>query len=219
MLFRGVALGMSRDTRLAWIAVVVSGIALIGSLFVAWAALRLAHEARQPANSAMADAASDPPPDGVIRTCGIARSSQMHTGDDLFLIDGASGGAQYISHEERGELVAASASRAKYFLWCRLKNLSRVSIFNVTFYAGVSYRGGKQRTRRHNTDPIEVIGPGEARTIWIEDRDNASIIVHDPGRVRYYRFPDMNTLQDQALEPPDDAFWTLQRDADPSPSQ
>jgi hypothetical protein len=154
-----------------------------------------------------------------MRTCGIARSSLMRTGDDLFLLRGSSGGAQYLSHEERGALVAASASRAKYFLECHLQNPTHVSIFNVTFYAGVSYHGGKQRTRKHNPDPIEVIGPGETRTIWIEDQDDNSVIVHSPGRVQYYRFPDMNNLQDQALQPLDDVFWTLKRDADPVPSQ
>ncbi len=210
---------MSRDTRLAWLAVIFSGIAAFGSFLVAGAALWATYEARHPAPSTVADPAPDPVTDGVIRTCGIAHSSLMHTGDDLFLLGGSSGDAQYLSHEERGALVAASASRAKYFLECHLQNPSRVSIFNVTFYAGVSYRGGRQRTRKHNPDPIEVIGPGETRTIWIEDKDDNSVIVHSPGRIRYYRFPDMNNLQDQALQPPDGAFWTLKRDADPVPSQ
>ncbi|MGA2759518.1 MAG: hypothetical protein ABSF08_04240 [Candidatus Cybelea sp.] len=210
---------MSRDTRLAWLAVIFSGIAAFGSFLVAGAALWAAYEVRQPVRSAVADAPADPVTDGIIRTCGIAQSSLMRTGDDLFLMDGASGDARYLSHEERGALVAASASRAKYFLECRLQNPSRVSIFNVTFFAGVSYHGGKQRTRKHNPDPIEVIGPGETRTVWIEDKDDNSVIVHSPGRVQYYRFPDMNNLQDEALQPPDDAFWTLKRDADPVPSQ
>ncbi|HLY02769.1 MAG TPA: hypothetical protein VKR56_09800 [Candidatus Cybelea sp.] len=209
---------MSRDTRLAWLAVVFSGIAAIGSCLLAGAAFWAAFEARQPAKSSLGDAA-DPVADGVIRTCGIARSSLMRTGDDLFLLGGATGDSQYLSHEERGALVAVSASRARYFLECRLRNLSRVSIFNVTFYTGVSYHGGKKRTRKHNADPIEVIGPGETRTIWIEDKDDNSVIVHSPGRVQYYRFPDMTNLQDQALQPLDDAFWTLKRDADPVPSQ
>jgi hypothetical protein len=210
---------MSRDTRLAWLAVIFSGIAAFGSFLVAGAAFWAAYEVRQPARSTVADAPPDPVADGVMRTCGIARSSLMRTGDDLFLLRGSSGGAQYLAHEERGALVAASASRAKYFLECHLQNPTHVSIFNVTFYAGVSYHGGKQRTRKHNPDPIEVIGPGETRTIWIEDQDDNSVIVHSPGRVQYYRFPDMNNLQDQALQPLDDVFWTLKRDADPVPSQ
>jgi len=209
---------MSRDTRLVWFAVIFSGIAAVGSFLVAGAALWAVYQAHQSAKSAVADAA-DPAPDGVIRTCGIARSSLMRTGDDLFLLGGASGDSQYLSHEERGALVATSASRAKYFLECRLENPTQVSIFNVTFYAGVSYHGGRKRTRRHNVDPIEVIGPGETRTIWIEDRDDNSVIVHSPGRVQYYRFPDMATLRDQPLQPLDDDFWTLKRDADPVPSQ
>lgn len=210
---------MSKDTRLAWFAVIVSGIAAIGSFLVAGAALWITYENREPAKSPVAEASADANAGVVIRTCGIARSAMMRSGDDLFLLDGAAGDSQYISHEERGALVAASASRARYFLECRLRNPARVSIFNVTFYAGVSYHGGKKRTRRYNTDPIEVIGPGETRTIWIEDKDNDPVIVHDPGRVQYYRFSDMNTLQDQALQPPDDVFWTLKRDADPVPSQ
>jgi hypothetical protein len=211
---------MNRDTRLAWFAVVFSGIAAVGSFLVAGAVLWGEYEARQPPKSAVVgDAAPDPAGDGVIRTCGIARSSLMRTGDDLFLITGASGGAEYLSHEERGALVATSASRARYFLECRLQNPMSVSIFNVTFYAGVSYHDGRKRTRKHNPDPIEVIGPGETRTVWIEDADNDSVIVHSPGRIQYYRFPDMNNLQDQALQPPDDAFWTLKHDADPVPSQ
>ena len=210
---------MSRDTRLVWFAVIFSGIAALCSLLVAGAVLLVTYEARQPTNTAAAIQSAGPVADAVIRTCGIERTSLMRTGDDLFLIDGAAGDAQYSSHEERGALVAVSASRSKYFLECRLKNPTRASIFNVTFYCGVSYHGGRLRTRKHNTDAIEVIGPGRTRTIWIEDKDNDSVIVHDPGRVQYYRFPDMDTLQDQALQPPDDAFWTLRRDADPVPSQ
>jgi hypothetical protein len=210
---------MSRDTRLAWLAVVFSSVAAIGSFLVAGGALWAAHEARQSVRSTVAAAASDPAPDGVIRTCGLARSSLMRTGDDLFLLGGATGDSQYLSHEERGALVATSASRAKYFLECRLQNPTRVSIFNVTFYAGVSYHGGRQRTRKHNADPIEVIGPGETRTIWIEDKDDNSVIVHSPGRIQYYRFPDMNTVQDQPLQPADGDFWTLKHDADPVSSQ
>jgi hypothetical protein len=210
---------MSRDSRLAWLAVIFSGIAAIGSFLVAGAALWAAHDARQSVKSAVAAAASDPPPDGVIRTCGLARSLVMRTGDDLFLIDGASGDSQYLSHEERGALLATSASRARYFLECRLQNPSRVSIFNVTFYAGVSYHAGRERTRKYNVDPIEVIGPGETRTIWIEDKDDNSVIVHSPGRIQYYRFPDMNAILDQPLQPADNDFWTLKRDADPVPNQ
>ena len=217
--FHEVALGMSRDTRLVWFAVIFSGIAALCSLLVAGAVLLVTYEARQPTNTAAAIQSAGPVADAVIRTCGIERTSLMRTGDDLFLIDGAAGDAQYISHEERGALLAVSASRSKYFLECRLKNPTRASIFNVTFYCGVSYHGGRLRTRKHNTDAIEVIGPGRTRTIWIEDKNNNSVIVHDPGRVQYYRFPDMDTLQDQALQPPDDAFWTLRRDADPVPSQ
>jgi len=210
---------MTRDTRLAWLAVIFSGVAAVGGFFVAGAALWAVHEARQSPETAAAAAASDPAPDGVIRTCGLARSSLMRTGDDLFLLGGASGDSQYLSHEERGALVAASASRARYFLECRLQNPTRVSIFNVTFYAGVSYHGGRKRTRKHNPDPIEVIGPGETRTIWIEDKDDNSVIVHSPGRIAYYRFPDMNALQDRPLQPADGDFWTLKRDADPVPNQ
>lgn len=76
----------------------------------------------------------------------------MHAGDDLFLVAGSSGDAQYLSHEERGALVAASVSHAKYFLECRLQNPTRVSILNVTFYAGVSYHGRSQRARRDLLD-------------------------------------------------------------------
>lgn len=208
---------MSRDTRLVWFAVIFSGVAALCSFLVAGAVLLVTYEARQQTKTGVPSA--EPVADAVIRTCGIERTSLMRTGDDLFLIDGAAGDAHYISQEERSALVAVSASRSKYFLECRLKNPTRASIFNVTFYCGVSYHDGRLRTRKHNTDAIEVIGPGRTRTIWIEDEDNDSVIVHDPGRVRYYRFPDMDTLQDQALQPPDDAFWTLRRDADPVPSQ
>ena len=210
---------MNRDTRLVWLAVIFSGVAAVCSFLVAGAVLLVTYEARQAAKTAVALPSRAPVADAVIRTCGIERTALMRTGDDLFLIDGAAGDSQYISHEERGALVAVSASGSKYFLECRLKNPTRASIFNVTFYCGVSYHGGRLRTRKHNTDAIEVIGPGRTRTIWIEDKDNDSVIVHDPGRVQYYRFPDMDTLQDQALQPPDDAFWTLSRDADPVPSQ
>jgi hypothetical protein len=210
---------MNSDTRLVTLAVIFSGIAALCSFLVAGAVLFVAYEARQPTTTAVAAPGAEPVADAVIRTCGVERTSLMRTGDDLFLIDGAAGDARYISQEERGALVAVSASRSKYFLEFRLKNPTRASIFNVIFYCGVSYHGGRLRTRKHNTEAIEVIGPGKARTIWIEDEDNDSVIVHDPGRVQYYRFPDMDTLQDQALQPPDDAFWTLRRDADPVPSQ
>lgn len=210
---------MNRDTRLAWFAVIFSGTAAVCSFLAAGAVILATYEARQQTKSAVTAPSAEPVADAIIRTCGVERTALMRTGDDLFLIDGAAGDARYISQEERGALVAVSASRSKYFLECRLKNPTHASIFNVTFYCGVSYRGGRVRTRKHNTDAIEVIGPGRTRTIWIEDKDNASVIVHDPGRVRYYRFPDMDTLQDQALQPPDDAFWTLRRDADPIPSQ
>ena len=83
----------------------------------------------------------------------------MRAGDDLFLLAGSSGDAQYLSHEERGALVAASVSHAKYFLECRLQNPTRVSIFNVTFYAGVSYHGGKQRTENTIRTRLKSLGP------------------------------------------------------------
>ncbi len=210
---------MNRDTRLVWFAVIFSGTAAVCSFLAAGAVILATYEARQQTKSAVTPPSAEPVADAVIRTCGVERTALMRTGDDLFLIGGAAGDSRYISQEERGALVAVSASRSRYFLECRLKNPTRASIFNVTFYCGVSYRGGRVRTRKHNTDAIEVIGPGRTRTIWIEDKDNASVIVHDPGRVQYYRFPDMDTLQDQALQPPDDAFWTLRRDADPIPSQ
>jgi hypothetical protein len=210
---------MSRDTRLVWVSVIFSGIAAVCSLLLTAAVLLVTYAVHQQPKTAVAVPAADPVADAVIRTCGIARTSLMRTGDDLFLIDGAAGNSHYIPHEQRGALVAVSASRSNYFLECRLKNPTGASIFNVTFYCGVSYHGGRVRTRKHNTDAIEVIGPGRTRTIWIEDKDNDSVVVHDPGRIQYYRFPDMNTLQDQALQPPDDAFWTLRRDADPVPSQ
>jgi hypothetical protein len=210
---------MNRDTRLVWFAVIFSGTAAVCSFLAAGAVILATYEARQQTKSAVTAPSAEPVTDAIIRTCGVERTALMRTGDDLFLIDGAAGDSRYISQEERGALVSVSASRSKYFLECRLKNPTRASIFNVTFYCGVSYRGGRVRTRKHNTDAIEVIGPGRTRTIWIEDKDNASVIVHDPGRVQYYRFPDMDTLQDQALQPPDDAFWTLRHDADPVPSQ
>jgi hypothetical protein len=208
---------MNRDTHLVWFAVIFSGIAAFCSFVACGALFLVSYEARQPTKTGVPPA--QPVADVVIRTCGIERTSLMRTGDDLFLIDGAAGNSRYIPHEERSELVAVSASRSKYFLECRLKNPTLGSIFNVTFYCGVSYRDGTLRTRKHNTDPIEVIGPGMTRTIWIEDEDNDSVIVHDPGRVQYYRFPDMDTLQDQALQPPDDEFWILRRGTDPVPSQ
>jgi hypothetical protein len=210
---------MNGDTRLVWFAVIFSGIAAFCSFLVAAAVLLVTYEVHRQTKIAVVVPSADPVAGAVIRTCGIARTSLMRTGDDLFLIDGAGGDSRYISHEGRGALVALSASRSKYFLECRLRNPTRASIFNVTFYCGVSYNGGRVRTRGHNTEAIEVIGPGRTRTIWIEDKNNDSVIVHDPGRVQYYRFPDMNTLQDEALQPPDDAFWTLKRDADPIPSQ
>ena len=113
---------MNRDTRLVWLAVIFSGVAAVCSFLVAGAVILVTYEARQAAKTAVALPSAAPVADAVIRTCGIERTALMRTGDDLFLIDGAAGDSQYISHEERGALVAVSASRSKYFLECRLKN-------------------------------------------------------------------------------------------------
>jgi hypothetical protein len=209
---------MNRDTNLAWFAVIFSGIAAIGSFLLAGAVLWAVYQGREPAKVAAQDPPSDPSA-VVIRTCDIGHSGLMHTGDDLLMLDGATGRSDYLSHEGRASLLAASSHRPKYFLECRLKNPSHVSIFNLTFYSNVSYHRGRLRKRMHNDDSIEVLGPGESRTIWIEDKDNIPVIVHGPDRVQYYRFPDMNNIQDQSLQPPDDDFWTLKRDSDPLPSQ
>jgi hypothetical protein len=202
------------ETRLAWLAAIFGAVAAIGGILVAVAGFWTASETRQQTKIALEQARLDST--GVVtRVCDEVHSGEMRTGDDLFTLTGASGDSDYILHEERVDLLAASSKTPKYYLECRLKNATRVPIFNVLFYTTVSYHRHPVRKRKHNDDEIEVLEPGESRTIWVEDSDNSPVIFHEPDHVQYLRFPDMKTIQNQPLLPLNHYFWTLKRDADP----
>lgn len=204
------------ETRLAWLAAIFSGIAAIGGILVALAGFWTAYETRQQTRIENENAQLDRT--GVVtRMCDEVHSALMQTGQDLFNLDGLSGKSDYIEHEERTDLLAASSRKPTYFLECQLTNASRVPIFDVTFYSTVLYHNARTSKRQQNDDPIEVIEPEQTRTYWIENLRDSSVRFYEPDEIRYYRFPDMQVLQDQKLLPLEGYYWTLRRNRDPKP--
>ncbi|HEY1656321.1 MAG TPA: hypothetical protein VGF86_14550 [Candidatus Tumulicola sp.] len=206
------------ELRLARLTALFSLIAALTGFLVAGAGFWTAYEAQQQTRLALDESLLDKT--GVVtRECDMVHRALMRTGDDLFLIDGAFGDSDYIDHEERGDLLETISKTPTYYLECRLKNPTRVPIFNLTFYSTVSYHNDTVRRRRHNDDAIQVLEPGETRTIWVLEANNARTIFHEPDFVEYYLFPAMNTLIRQALLPRNSLYWTIKRSQDPTPSE
>ncbi|HEY2476024.1 MAG TPA: hypothetical protein VGI19_14635 [Candidatus Cybelea sp.] len=206
------------ELRLAWLTALFSLVAAVAGFLVAGAGFWTAYEAQKQARIALDEAKLDET--GIVtRECDMVHRTLMQTGDDLFLIDGAFGDSDYIEHEERTDLLDTASKTPTYFLECRLKNPTRVPIFDLTFYGTVSYHDNKIRRRRHNDDAIQVLEPGESKTIWVLEANNVSATFHEPDHVQYYLFPDMKTLVSQPLLPRNAFYWIIKRSSDPTPNE
>jgi|SRR5579872_1768982 len=198
---------MQNQTWLAWGAAIFSAIAAIGGF---WASVEAHRQVNISAGEANLETAV-----AIVRYCDVNTRGRMQSGDDIEELTGSTGDEDYITNMEQKELFGEVSKKPKHFLSCKLTNYGRVPVLNVTYYEWVTYHEGRTHKRQHNDDVIDALAPGESRTVWIVNMDNSAVVFHSPDDLKFYRFPDLDTIRDQhlTLDPTD--YWILKRDADP----
>jgi hypothetical protein len=195
------------ERLLPWLAALFSSIAAIAGIFAAFDAhtqTRLAAEqAEREARVAL------------VRYCDVTLRTDMHPGDDIFYLTGASGDFDYTALAEALDFTSAFPKKITRALRCQFTNYSRVPLLRITFFFNGGFHHDHKVKQEHNDFPFPALESNKTRTVWFVNTDNEPVVVHEPMSVRYIRFPRLTELYDEKLASVADDSWTLTRDHNP----